>query len=348
MLARMGTITENVIYRLFEPIRSVLDDRRHITELMVNPDGSVWVEKNGALVDTGESLDPTKTDAIIKLIASSRGLVCNEEIPHLSARIPDDIPLLGGGRVQALVPPVVTSPMLCIRLPSSTMYTLDELETLGTLTHKEALALKLAISHRLNIIIAGPTGSGKTTLANALFNLIQHERAIVIEDTPEILLINKNTVYIQTFEDLFQTTIAIKAAMRSRPDRIIVGEIRDGATAIAALKSFRTGHTGCLSTIHAEAATEVRDRLFELMQEIVMTPSPRLIEKAVQCIVFIDKETRSGRIVRRVQDIIAPPTIFKEVDQIEEGERITQSQNCPKNKKTFAAPSHTTSKGVSL
>ncbi len=163
----------------------------------------------------------------------------------------------------------------------------------------QARQLRSLVASRKNIVIAGGTGSGKTTLAIALLDEIKDERLLIIEDTPEITLNNLNTLYWLTTH-VFSARDAVKTALRVRPDRIILGECRDGA-ALDWLKAAQTGHPGSLCTIHASSAEGAYERLRQLVQEVVDNPSDEQIYPAVDYVVFIARKGKK----RTVQSILS-------------------------------------------
>lgn len=271
------------------------------TELMFNPDGSIYTERNGRLSRVnGERLHPDNVRSLISLLAGLNHQVCNAERPWLEVKLP----YWYNARLEVLVPPLVDAPSLTFRFPPRSRLTLAELIRRGTITADQADSLHTAIKQSKNIIVAGHTGSGKTTLTNALLDLITEERVLIIEDTPEIDISNRNKVQIKIGDPpTFTTRDAVLRAMRMRPDRIVVGEVRDGGAALELLKALLT-HPGTVSTIHADSAEDVRYRLFWLMQEVLNgKPSYELIDRTVHCIVYIAKTDDGERSVRKVTQI---------------------------------------------
>ena len=233
-------------------------------------------------------------------MAGYHGLIVNQDNPELSTQLP----VFYGGRFHALIPPVVSSPTFVIRIPAKNTLSLSDLCDNNTITMSEYNSLYASLMARKNIIIAGATSSGKTTIANALLKTILDvsplERFIVIEDNPEILINSENSTKILV-NSRFSHRDAVISSLRMRPDRIIIGEIRDGATAIELCKAWRTGHPGGITTIHASSADDVSKRLYNLFQEVVMKPDKTLIESAVEIVVFCEKLMISeGQSVRRV------------------------------------------------
>jgi type IV secretion system protein VirB11 len=293
-----------VLDRLLDPLKPYIE-KPSVTELMVNSDGSVWIDDAGELTKTDLVLSTQQRFSITRSLAGYYDLVCTRDSPTLSCRLPVIYP----GRVQAVVPPITYGPEICIRFPSRTKLTLEDLIERRTVTKFQAKQLASFVYAKENIVIAGGTGSGKTTLATALLDLILDERLCIIEDTPEIVLNNENTNYWLT-NPTFTARDAVKAALRFRPDRIILGEVRDGA-ALEWCKAAQSGHNGSVCTVHASSADGVRRRMYALMQEVVLTPSDELLDAALEHLVFIEKV--NGQ--RKVQTILTPKTFSKETKQ---------------------------------
>jgi type IV secretion system protein VirB11 len=246
------------------------------------------------------------------MLAGYRGFVVDRDHATVPMRLPD---FLGGGRVQALIPPLVQGPMFSIRFPPKKRRTIAELAGNGTFQNvkfNNAIIrntevtdlLRNAIKEKKTILFAGATSSGKTTIMNAFYGeCVQDERLFVIEDVPELVFDNKNTVYIMT-QNNYSTRDAVFDTMRLRPDRIMVGEIRDGKTAIELCKCFLTGHPGGSSSIHADSARGALFRLKSLMQEVVQTPDENLIKSSIQFVVYIDRKISQNIITRYVQEIV--------------------------------------------
>ncbi|MDR2094644.1 MAG: Flp pilus assembly complex ATPase component TadA [Treponema sp.] len=305
--------TESSLAYFFRYFLDYTRDSEGLSELMVNPDGSLFIEKDGCLTDLETRVPPEKTLSFINLLAGYRGFVVDRDHPSVPMRLPGT---LGGGRVQALIPPVVQGPTFSIRFPPKKRKTIDELVDTGTFNrvkyknqrirnHEAAELLKEAIAEKKTVLFAGATSSGKTTILNAFYGeCITNERLFVIEDVPELIFDgNKNTVYLMTQHN-YSTRDAVFDTMRLRPDRIIVGEIRDGKTAIELCKCFLTGHPGGASSIHADSARGALSRLKALMQEVVQAPDENLIKNAVDYVVFVNRKVSGNKIMREVEEII--------------------------------------------
>lgn len=297
--AYQNTTKTEVLESQLEPLKQLIQTP-NLTELMVNPDGSVWTERAGRLVKTSIKLNTQLRLSVIRELAGFYDLVCNRDSPTLACRLP----VFEAGRVQAVIPPISTGPMLSIRFPSRSKLALKHLIKYGSLTKEQAEELKSYVRSKKNILISGGTGSGKTTLANALLDIIKDERIVVIEDTPEISLRNENTLYWQT-TPAFTSRDAVLTSLRVRPDRIILGEIRHGGDAQEWCKAALTGHPGSLATTHADSAAGARQRIRSLIQEVVVSPSDDLIDSAIDVSVFVSKrvEPATKKIIRKVEEI---------------------------------------------
>ena len=271
-----------------------------ITEVMLNPDGSLWVEsQRGGQLDTGARMSGIQAENLIGTVASMLGTVVNAGSPIVEGELP-----LDGNRFEGILPPVSTAPVFVIRKRPSVVYTLDDYVTTRIIEPWQAEALREAIRTRQNIVIAGGTASGKTTLANALIHEMvalggQSERFVILEDTRELQCTARNAVQLRT-GDVADLAHLTRVTMRLRPDRIVIGEVR-GVEALALLKAWNTGHPGGLTTVHANSAAAALVRLDTLIQEAGVPPQPQLVVEAVDLLVFI-AQTAEGR---RVRDLAA-------------------------------------------
>jgi pilus assembly protein CpaF len=249
-----------VILPFLGPIADLLVDPT-ITEVMVNGPDRVFVERDGRLeAAPGVTLHEHQLRVAVRNIARVLGDDSSEEQPLLDARLPD------GSRVAAVLPPVsLDGTTLTIRKFQSRHFTADELVRIGTLTGDELTIMRHAIEARENILISGGTGTGKTTLLNALASFLPPEhRIILIEDTAELQLEAANLRRFEARREqpgLPAVTIRdlLRATLRHRPDRILVGEVR-GGEAFDLLQALNTGHAGTLSTIHANGAAQALKR----------------------------------------------------------------------------------------
>jgi type IV secretion system protein VirB11 len=224
------------------------------------------------------------------------GVVVNPENPILECELP-----LDGSRFEALIPPLVSQPTFTIRKKALLIFTLQDYVDKGIITPAQKETIEEAVRNRENILVAGGTGSGKTTLANAILHAVSvltpEHRIVVIEDTLELQCSAPNAVFLRTSISTDMTRL-LRATMRLRPDRIVVGEVRDGA-ALALLKAWNTGHPGGAGTVHANSAEAALVRVDQLIQEAGVPPVPELIAEAVNVVVFI-KRTSTGRIVDEI------------------------------------------------
>lgn len=267
-----------------------------VVEIMQNPDGQLWVERSGiGRQSQGQVLSPEQAERIIRLIASLSNFDVTREQPIVSAELP-----IGGQRFEGIMPPVALKPSFAIRVPAAQLFTLDDYVETGTMRDVDASALRQAIRSRQNILVVGGTGSGKTTLTNALLAEIAREehRLLILEDTRELQCAAKDCVSLRT-QDCVSMRDLVRSSLRLRPDRIIVGEVR-GGEALDLLKAWSTGHPGGVATVHANSAADGLDRLEQLVGEVTANVPRKLISTAVNVVVGI--ENRGG--VRRVTDIL--------------------------------------------
>lgn len=266
----------------------------NVIEIMANPDGQVFVDRlKAGRASIGVSLDAAARERIVRLIADYMGETVSREEPRLAGVLPET-----DERFQGFLPPVVAGAAFSIRKRPAVIFTLDDYVANGVMTADQAAALAAAVDARKNILIAGGTSSGKTTLANALLALpgFAQDRVFLIEDTPELACSAVDCVATLTRRAPHPVGVAelVRDALRMRPDRIVVGEMRDGAAALETLKAWNTGHPGGLSTIHANSAAEAFQRLEDLINEVTAQVPTRTIQQTIDCVVYI-KKTSAGR-----------------------------------------------------
>lgn len=230
-------------------------------------------------------------------MAALLGTVVHGRAPIVEGELP-----INGYRFEGILPPVSTAPTFVIRKRASQVYSLDDYVKAGILTPAQQKVLVDGVRERRNILIAGGTASGKTTLANALMREIvalgdPTERIVILEDTRELQCEARNAVQLHT-GDVADLTRLVRVTMRLRPDRIIVGEVR-GGEALALLKAWNTGHPGGITTVHANSAAAALLRLDSLIQESGAPPQPRLVAEAIDLVAFIVR-TPEGRRVREL------------------------------------------------
>jgi pilus assembly protein CpaF len=285
--------------RPIEPL--LLDDS--ISEIMGNPDTSWWFERDGVIQrERTISFEPSKLRTGLEVIANHLGKKLDEDNPVLHVQLPD------GSRLAAVIPPVVRpSPALTIRKFTSRRYTVEDLISRGTLERPLSSFLTEQVRAGKTILISGGTGSGKTTLLRILADAIpDRERIVVIEDTSELQIQKPNILAVECQTDTFKTSISfdelLKSALRWRPDRIILGEVR-GVEAQTLLDSFNTGHAGSLATIHANSAEKALHRFANLVMRnhalITFTDTEAEIADAVDFVVHVERQP-GCRIVREV------------------------------------------------
>jgi type IV secretion system protein VirB11 len=277
-------------------IAAALSDPR-VIEIMVNPDGALRVDILGeGRVDTDVKLDAPQVERIIRLVASHARTEVHGDRPIVSAELPPH-GQGAGERFEGILPPVSVAPCFSIRKPAARVYTLMDYVTDGVMSAETARLLSLAVVERRNILIAGGTSSGKTTLANALLAEMAHldERVILIEDTRELQSPASDTVALRTRVGAVTMGDLVRSTLRLRPDRIIVGEVR-GGEALDMLKAWNTGHPGGIATVHANSASSALYRIEQLIQEAVITVPRRLVAEAIDVIVFIAGRGTARRI----------------------------------------------------
>lgn len=302
----IAAVADEQLERLNEAIRrglgptivSALDDPQ-VEEVILNPDGSIWIVKAGVgMFYSGERLSATRARNVMNIIASMLDTTVDAEKPILEGNLP-----LNGARFAGVIPPITIGPAFNIRKKAIFVYTLENYVTDGILSVPHYSVLLEAVRGRKNILVIGGTASGKTTLLNAVIAAVAkhtpEHRLVVIEDTAEIQCTAENKLMAQTSRNVSMLDI-LKATLRWRPDRIIVGEVR-GPEANALLKAWNTGHPGGAGTIHANSCREGLLRVEQLIQESIAVINPHVIAAAIDLVVFITKEEDGGkRIVQQV------------------------------------------------
>jgi P-type conjugative transfer ATPase TrbB len=262
-----------------------------IIEVMLNPDGRLWIDRlSSGLIDTGETLSAADGERIVRLVAHHVGAEVHAGAPRVSAELPGT-----GERFEGLLPPVVAAPAFAIRKPAVAVFTLDDYVAAGTMTSDQASALRAAVAARKNILVAGGTSTGKTTLTNALLAEVAKtsDRIVLIEDTRELQCKAPNLVALRTKDGVATLSDLVRSSLRLRPDRIPIGEVR-GAEALDLLKAWGTGHPGGIGTIHAGTALGALRRLEQLIQEAVITVPRALIAETINLIAVLAGRGRSS------------------------------------------------------
>jgi Flp pilus assembly CpaF family ATPase len=291
-----------LILPFLRPIEPLLLDES-ISEIMGNPDSTWWYERDGILCrDASIEFDAARLRTGLEVVANRLGKKLDEDNPLLNAQLPD------GSRLAAVIPPVVRStPAMVIRKFTSRQFTIEDLIARGTLTRPLAEFLATQIECGQTILISGGTGTGKTTLLNILGQSIpDHERIVVIEDTAELHIKKPNILPVECQTDTHRKPVTfddlLKAALRWRPDRIILGEVR-GIEARTLLDSFNTGHAGSLATIHANSAAKALRRFANLVlrshSQATFEDVGAEIGEAVDLVIHVEREP-GRRVIREV------------------------------------------------
>lgn len=269
-----------------------LDDPA-VIEVMLDPDGRLWIDRlSVGIADTGERLSPAAGERIVRLIAHHVGVEVHADAPRVSAELPE-----GGERFEGLLPPVVVAPTFAIRKPAVAVFTLEDYATTGIMTAAEASGLKKVVLHHRNILVAGGTGTGKTTLANALLAEVAKttDRVVLIEDTRELQCAAPNLVAMRMKDGVASLSDLVRSALRLRPDRIPIGEVR-GPEALDLLKAWGTGHPGGIGTIHAGSALGALRRMEQLIQEAVVTVPRALIAETIDVVAVLIRDGHGRRL----------------------------------------------------
>ncbi|AQS85491.1 MAG: P-type conjugative transfer ATPase TrbB [Acetobacter aceti] len=267
-----------------------------VVEVMLNPDGRLWIDRlSEGLSDTGETITLADAERIVRLVAHHVGAEVHEGVPRVSAELPT------GERFEGLLPPIVTAPSFAIRKPAVAVFTLDDYVAAGIMAEGQAAYLRQAVADRKNILVAGGTSTGKTTLVNALLAEVAEtdDRVVLIEDTRELQCAAPNLVSLRTRDGVVTLSELVRSALRLRPDRIPIGEVR-GPEALDLLKAWGTGHPGGIGTLHAGTAIGALHRMEQLIQEIVVTVPRALIAETIDVIAVL-----SGRgTQRRLSELV--------------------------------------------
>ena len=290
-------------------IAAWLDDPT-VIEVMLNPDGRLWLDRLGEGVsDTGETLTAADGERIVRLVAHHVGVEVHARSPRVSAELPE-----GGERFEGLLPPVVAAPAFAIRKPAVAVFTLDDYTNAGIMSADAATALREGVSARANILVAGGTGSGKTTLVNALLAEVAKttDRIVLIEDTRELQCAAPNLVAMRTKDGVVSLSELVRSSLRLRPDRIPIGEVR-GAEALDLIKAWGTGHPGGIGTIHAGTALGALRRMEQLVQEAVVTVPRALIAETIDLIAVLVRDAHGRRLAElaRVEGLDAATSDYR-------------------------------------
>ena len=264
-----------------------------VVEVMLNPDGRLWVDRlSEGLADTGERLSPADGERIVRLVAHHVGAEVHPRSPRVSAELPES-----GERFEGLLPPVVSARAFAIRKPAVAVFSLADYVAANIMTADQAAILRQAVASRANILVAGGTSTGKTTLTNALLAEVAKgaDRVVIIEDTRELQCAAPNLVAMRTKDGVATLSELVRSSLRLRPDRIPIGEVR-GSEALDLLKAWGTGHPGGIGTIHAGSGIGALRRLEQLIQEAVITVPRALIAETINLVAVLSGRGSARRL----------------------------------------------------
>ena len=282
-------------------VLKALDDPETI-EIMLNADGILWQECLGKKMRPIGEMDANTAEAVMRYIASYLKTSITPNNPIFEGELP-----LDGSRFAGQIPPVVSAPTFAIRKKASAIFSLDRYVKENIMTPQQMYIISQATLDHRNILVTGGTGSGKTTLTNAIIHEMERnnpdERIFIIEDTGEIQCSAKNFVKFHTTLDVSMTQL-LKTTLRMRPDRILVGEVR-GSEALDLLMAWNTGHEGGVATLHANNARAGLDRLRTLISMNSEAPHPiePLIAEAVHVIIHIAKTPEGSRRIEEILEV---------------------------------------------
>ena len=292
-LSRLVSKLQNA---LGDGLCAALDDPS-VVEIMLNPDGKLFIERLEHGIVCAGKMPRAAAETVIGSVAHALDSEVSDARPIVSGELP-----VGGHRFEGLLPPVVAGPSFTIRRRASHLIPLDDYVASKAMTAEQVAIVRRAVAAKLNIVVSGGTGSGKTTLTNAIVAEIvanaPDDRLVILEDTAEIWCAAENAVCLHT-SDAVDMSRLLKSTMRLRPDRIIVGEVRDGA-ALTLLKAWNTGHPGGIATIHSNTARSTLQRLEQLTAEASQQSMQSVIGDAVDLIISIERTPKG----RRVSEIL--------------------------------------------
>lgn len=296
---KSGRLTRKLEAELGSDVMGALRDPT-VVEIMLNSDGKLWVERFGEPMRCVGFMSAVNAESAMGSIADALHTTVTRDSPILEGELP-----LDGSRFEGLIPPVVAAPTFTIRKKAVKVFTLDDYVRSGVMSVLQKEKIETGVAARNNILVVGGTGSGKTTFTNAVIEsmtrLAPEDRLVIIEDTAEIQCPAENAVILRSSVAVSMQQL-LRATMRLRPDRILVGEVR-GGEALALLKAWNTGHPGGVATIHANSAEAGLVRMEQLVSESGMTVGvPMLIGEAVNMVVFIQKTraVAAGRVVSEI------------------------------------------------
>lgn len=284
-------LRQSLRHNLDAQILAALDDPE-VVEIMLNPDQRLWIEKHGEGMRLAGHLPPHKSRMVVSLAATALGVTATAETPVIEGELP-----LDGSRFEGLLPPIVANPSFSIRKKAIRVFPLSQYVEQGVMSQEHIEVIETAIVEHKNILVVGGTGSGKTTLVNAIIDgisrLCPQDRLLILEDTSELRSQSENTVFLRASEFVPMQRL-VRATMRLRPNRILVGEVR-GGEALDLLKAWNTGHPGGVATVHANSALSGLIRLEQLIAEVSAAPMQTLIGEAVDMAIYIERHPEKGR-----------------------------------------------------
>ncbi len=298
-----GAAREQVLtqlrYELGPDVVTAIDDP-DVQDIMCNADGKLWVERRSEKMACIGEMSTVNARKLLGTVAHLLDTVCTADSPIVEGTIP-----LGGARFEGLLPPTCQAPVWAIRKRATKVWSLDDYIEQDVLSRPQGAVIRTAVAQHLNILIAGGTGTGKTTLANALIHEISqqfpNERLLIIEDTPELQCAAANKVLLETSQAASMTAL-LRAAMRMRPDRILVGEVR-GGEALTLLKAWTTGHPGGVATVHASSIEGAALRMQSLAAEaggLTFADLSRFIDESLDLTIVIERQKDGSRAVTAI------------------------------------------------
>lgn len=304
MSAQPGSMTATSLDRRVTMLRTAMGpsiaaalEDPDVVEIMLNPDGSLWIDRlSCGRAPTGVQLSAEDGERIIRLVAAHVGAEVHRGRPLLTAELPET-----GERFEGILPPATPGPAFALRKRAIGVIPLAQYVADGLMSASQAELLRQAVHARKNILIAGGTSTGKTTLANALLAEIATtgDRVLVLEDTIELQCTARDHVPLRTRPGVVSMSELVRATMRLRPDRVVVGEVR-GGEALDLIKVWGTGHPGGIATIHAGSAVGALLRMEQLILEVAVNPPRALVAEAVNVVVHIAGRGRA----RRIENIV--------------------------------------------
>ena len=306
MLENKLTESQHRLYaKLYQDLGAEIIDYlkdKDINEIMLNPDGSLWVDSVSYGQKPVGSLARAQAFAIMHSVAGINNFIVSQHSPRLEAELPC-YRELQGQRFTGQIPPLVSSPSFTLRKKSEMVFTLDDYVSTKRLTQKQKVILQQLVSARKNILVCGGPGSGKTTVTNALIveavKVDSNQRFLILEDTPELQCTAANKVSMVTSDNVSMTGL-LRTAMRMRPDRILIGEVR-GSEALDMLKAWNTGCPGGICTVHANGAEEATQRILDLSMEAGLTHPPiSLVLHTIDAIVSVIRQVNQKGFISEI------------------------------------------------